>query len=108
MLERLMPIYQNHWWPAHYRANREWITAIQPFIDRHGAAISQGLTRTYGVMWPNQPIPVDLTVTAGPTGDTTINPAQVTMSSFDEANRGYAGSRSCFTKPRTDWGSSRS
>ena len=91
-LERLMPIYQKHWWPAHDRANREWIMAIQPFIDRHGAAISQGLTRTYGVTWPNQPIPVDLTVTAGPTGGyTTINPTQVTMSSSDEGNRGYRG-----------------
>jgi hypothetical protein len=67
-LERLMPIYQKHWWPAHDRGNREWIKAVQPLIDRHGAAISQALARTYGVTWPNQPIPVDLTVTAGPNG----------------------------------------
>ena len=91
-LERLMPTYQKHWWPAHDRANREWIMAIQPFIDRHGAAISQGLTRTYGVTWPNQPIPVDLTVTAGPFGGyTSLNPVQVTISASEESNRGYRG-----------------
>jgi hypothetical protein len=89
-LERLMPIYQRYWWPAHDRANREWITAAQPLVDRHGASISQALARTYGVTWPNQPIPVDVTVTAGPTGAyTSINPTQVTMSSSDEGNRGY-------------------
>jgi hypothetical protein len=91
-LERLMPIYQKYWWPAHDRANREWIMAIQPFIDRHGAAIGQGLTRTYGVTWPNQPIPVDLTVTAGPVGGyTSLDPVQVTISASEESNRGYRG-----------------
>ena len=48
-LERLMPIYQTHWWPEHDRANREWIAAIVPLVDRHGAAISQSLARVYGV-----------------------------------------------------------
>ena len=89
-LERLMPIYQKHWWPEHDRSNREWIAAIQPLVDRHGAAISQALTRTYGVTWPSEPIPVDLSVTAGPVGGyTTINPAHVMISSTDAGNRGY-------------------
>jgi hypothetical protein len=92
MLERLMPIYQKHWWPAHDRTNREWIAAAQPMIDRYGAAISQGLARTYGVTWPGQPIPVDLTVTAGPNAAyTTNNPTQVTISSPSEGNSGYRG-----------------
>lgn len=33
-LERLRPIYQKHWWPAHDRTNREWIAAVRPLIDR--------------------------------------------------------------------------
>ena len=32
-LERLMPIYQKHWWPEHDRANRAWIAAVQPLHD---------------------------------------------------------------------------
>ena len=45
MLERLMPIYRTRGWPEHDRANREWIATIVPLVDRHGAAISQSLTR---------------------------------------------------------------
>ena len=80
-LERLMPIYQKRWWPEHDRANREWIVGMQPLIDRHGAALSEALARVYGVSWPREPIPVDLTVTAGPDGAYgTSDPAHITMS----------------------------
>jgi len=89
-LERLLPIYQKLWWPAHDRANRAWIAAAQPLIDQHGAEISQELARTYGVSWPTNPIPVDVTVTAGPNGAfTSNNPTQITISSSEEDNRGY-------------------
>ena len=67
-LERLMPIYQKFLWPEHDRANRAYIAALQPLVDRHGAAIGQALARVYDVSWPRDPIPVDLTVTAGPSG----------------------------------------
>ena len=89
MLERLMPIYQKHWWPAHDRANRAWIVAVQPLLERHGAALGQAITRTYDTTWPNSPIPVDLSVTAGPVGAyTTGPPTNVTISSTDP---GYQG-----------------
>jgi len=89
-LERLMPIYQKLWWRSHDRGNREWIAAVQPLIDQHGAAISQALARTYGVTWPNKPIPVDVTVTAGPNGAyTSTDPTQVTISSTGDGNQGY-------------------
>jgi len=89
-LERLMPIYQKHWWPEHDRVNREWIAAAQQLVDRHGAALSQALTRVYGVAWPGEPIPVDLSVTAGPVGAYgTADPAHVIISSTDDGYRGY-------------------
>ncbi|HKH74646.1 MAG TPA: hypothetical protein VKA59_24980, partial [Vicinamibacterales bacterium] len=34
----------------------------------HGAALSQALARVYDVSWPRDPIPVDLSVTAGASG----------------------------------------
>jgi hypothetical protein len=90
-LERLMPIYQRRWWPEHDRANRAWIAAAQPLLDRHGRALSQALTRTYDTAWPNNPIPVDLSVTAGPNGAyTTGPPTHVTMSSTDSSLQGLA------------------
>jgi len=91
-LERLMPIYQEHWWPEHDRANRAWSVAIQSLLDRHGAAISQALTRVYGVMWPSEPMHVDLSVTAGPnSGYATVDPPHIVISSTDPGYRGYGG-----------------
>ena len=80
MLERLMPIYQKRWWPDHDRANREWIAAMRPLVDRHGAALSQALARVYDASWPREPIPVDLAVVAGASGAFgTSDPAHITM-----------------------------
>lgn len=89
-LERLMPIYRTHGWPEHDRANREWITAIVPLVDRHGAAISQSLMRTYGATWPIEPMHVDLSVVAGPVGGFSVN-NHITISSSDTSYRGYRG-----------------
>ena len=90
MLERLMPIYRTHWWPQHDRANREWISATVPLIERHGAAMSESLTRVYGTAWPAEPMHVDLSVVAGPVGAFSVN-GHITISSSDASYRGYAG-----------------
>jgi hypothetical protein len=91
-LERLMPIYQTHWWPEHDRVNRAWIAAVQPLLERHGTALSRALTRTYDTTWPSNPVPVDLSVTAGPAGAyTTGPPTHVTISSSDPGYQGLAG-----------------
>ena len=89
-LERLMPIYQKHWWLEHDRANRAWIAAVKPLVDRHGTALSQAVARTYDVAWPTSPIPVDLCVTAGPNGAYTTGPTHVTISSSDPSYQGLA------------------
>lgn len=90
-LERLMPIYREHWWPDHDRANRAWIAAVQPLLERYGTALSRALTRTYDTAWPSEPIPVDLSVTAGPNGAyTTGPPTHITISSSDPSYRGLA------------------
>lgn len=90
-LERLMPIYQKHWWPQHDRRNRAWIAAVEPLLERHGTALSRALTRTYDTTWPSNPIPVDLCVTAGPTGAYTSGPpTHVTISSSDPGYQGLA------------------
>jgi len=85
-----MPIYQKRWWPEHDRANRAWIAAVQPLLDRHGLALSQAVARTYDVTWPSSPIPVDVSVTAGPNGAYTTGPTHVTISSSDPGYQGLA------------------
>ena len=92
-----MPIYQRHWWPEHDRVNRVWIAAVQPLLERHGTALSQALTRTYGTTWPGNPVPVDLSVTAGPNGAyTTGPPTHVTISSSDPSLQGPAALETLF------------
>jgi hypothetical protein len=89
-LERLMPIYQKRWWPEHDRTNRAWIAAVQPLLDRHGAALSQAVARVYNVTWPPTPVPVDVSVTAGPNGAYTTAPTHVMISSSDPGYQGLA------------------
>jgi hypothetical protein len=89
-LDGLMPIYRTRGWPEHDRANSEWIATIVPLVDRHGAAISQSLTRVYGVTWPAEPMHVDVSVVAGPVGAFSVN-NHITISSSDQSYRGYAG-----------------
>jgi hypothetical protein len=89
-LQRLMPIYRAHGWTEHDRANREWIAAIVPLLDRHGPTISEALLRTYGAGWPAEPMHVDLSVVAGPVGGFSVN-NHITISSSDQSYRGYAG-----------------
>ena len=67
-LERLMPIYRKHWWPAHDRTNREWIAAVRPLIDRHGAAVNERMARAYDVAMPDNPVWVDVSVPRTPCG----------------------------------------
>lgn len=88
-LERVMPIYLKSAWPAQDRANRAWIEALQPLLDRHGLAISRALARTYDTAWPGDPIAVDLSPVAGPDGAyTTSPPTHITIASRDP---GYQG-----------------
>jgi len=88
-LERVMPIYLKSAWTAQDRANRAWIAALQPLLDRHGVAISRALAQTYETAWPRDPIPVDLAPTAGPDGAyTTSPPTHITIASRDP---GYQG-----------------
>jgi hypothetical protein len=90
-LERAMPIYQKHWWAEHDRANRAWIAAVQPLLERHGNALGQTITRAYDTKWPGNPIPIDLSASAGPTGAyTTGPPTHVTISSFERNHQGLA------------------
>ena len=89
-LERVMPIYQKHWWPEHDRGNRAWIAAVQPLLEQHGFALSQAVARAYDVTWPSSPIPVDVSVTAGPNGAYTTVPTHVMISSSDPGYQGLA------------------
>jgi hypothetical protein len=103
-LQQVMPVYQKYWWPQHDRGNREWIAAVQPLVDRHGAAISQAIARAYNASWPATPIAVDVTPFAGPVGGfSTGNPPHVTVSSQDASYKGYAALEMVFHEASHAW-----
>ena len=104
-LERLMPIYQKHWWPAHDRTNREWIDAVRPLIDRHGAALNQAITRAYDVTMPDNPVWVDVAVRAGSLGAYEAGPVtHVMISSVDSGYRQYKALEMLFHERSHAWG----
>jgi hypothetical protein len=105
-LERLMPIYRTHWWAAHDRMNREWIAAVRPLVDKHGAAINQAIVRAYDVARPDNPVWVDASVRASPNGAYETGPVtHVMISSVDEGYRGHAALEMLFHERSHAWDS---
>jgi hypothetical protein len=103
-LERLMPIYRKHWWPAHDRTNREWIAAARKLVDQHGAALNAAIARAYDVT-PDNPVWVDVAVYAHPVGAyTSSRPTHVMISSTDPGYAGYAALEMLFHERSHAWG----
>lgn len=103
-LESVAPIYRRHWWPAHDRDNRAWIAALQPLLRQHGREIADRVARTYGEVWPDQPIPIDLTMAAGPNGAYAAFPPHVTIDSTNPGHQGLAALESVFHESSHQWG----
>ena len=103
-LERLAPIYRAHWWPAHDAANRAWIAAVEPLLRRHGAALSRRIAASFDQSWPSEPIPVDLSVTAGPVGAYTTSPPTHTTIAPGPGYGGLASLEMLFHEASHAWG----
>lgn len=104
-LERLMPIYRKHWWPSHDEANRDWMAAVRPLVDRHGAALDTAIARAYDVTTPDNPVWVDVSVRAHPNGAYETGPVtHVVISSIDSGYRGYAALEMLFHERSHAWG----
>jgi hypothetical protein len=102
-LERVMPIYRKHWWPAHDRTNREWIAAAERLVARHGAALDAAMARAYDVT-PDHPVWVDVAVYAHPLGAyTTEKPTHVMIASTDPGYGGYAALEMLFHERSHAW-----
>lgn len=99
------PVYRAHWWPAHDAANRAWIAAVEPLVARYGRALAAGVAAAYDETWPDDPIPVDLSVQAGPVGAyTTAAPTATTISATDLGYQGRASLEMVFHEASHRWG----
>ena len=91
-LERAAPVYRTGWWPQHDRANREWIAAVAPLIERMGVELSSRLADLYQRPWPSGRMRVDVVCYGGPFGAyTSLDPTHITISSHDPRNQGVYG-----------------
>ncbi|MDD5541591.1 MAG: hypothetical protein PHX83_00275 [Acidobacteriia bacterium] len=90
-LENASKAYRAHWWPKHDLANRTWVAAVIPLIERYGEGISEKLSAVYHTPWPKTAIPTDVTVYATFAGAyTSLGPTHITLSSASAGNQGEA------------------
>jgi hypothetical protein len=67
-LEKALPVYERHWWPAHDISNRAWTAALAPVLRVIENDIPPRLEAAYGGNWPDVPVPVDVMVYCNPVG----------------------------------------
>src|SRR5687767_1636333 len=104
LLEEVAPIYRKYWWPAHDTMHRSWIAALQPLLERYGDRLGRAIPASYGAQWPSNPMPVDLSVFAGPVGAYTTTPPHTTLTSFDRSYHGLAALEMVFHEASHQWG----
>jgi hypothetical protein len=87
-LDTASSIYRTNWWPAHDKANRDWIAAVTPLVDQNGNQLTQKISTAYETPWPDAPIRVDVVAYANSSGAfTTLHPTRITLSSQDPSNQ---------------------
>lgn len=97
-LESAAPIYRNHWWPDHQKANEQFIAEMRPKAAEFGPVVIPRLERLFGMNWPSQPLQVDITYYVAEVGSayTTEHPAHSTIASSREDNHGLPGVETIF------------
>jgi len=97
VLAAVAPVYRKHWWPAHDRANREWITAIVPRAQSLAPSVPDRLAKLYGTPWFTTPVRIDVVFVGNRQGAYTfINPTHVTISASDPEHQDWTGAEIIF------------
>ncbi|MEM1204475.1 MAG: hypothetical protein AAGN66_14675 [Acidobacteriota bacterium] len=87
-LRSAAPVYRQLWWPRHSEANREWVAAVTPLIERHGPAVETLVTRAYGLPWPRDGFPVQVSAYSNWAGAYSTEGRLLVISGLDEETRG--------------------
>lgn len=67
-IERALPVYQRHWWPAHDARNRRWIEAVLPLVRATEDDMARRIAAAYGGAWPAAPVPIEVVAYANDVG----------------------------------------
>lgn len=103
-LERAAPIYRKYWWPAHEASHRSWVAQAQPFLARHAVALSRDIPAALDATWPAKPVPVELSVTAGPDDAYTTDGPRTTLATPPAGYRGPVSLEILFHEASHGWG----
>jgi hypothetical protein len=91
VLDEAAPIYRAHWWQLHGAANRTWIKAVMPLVDKNGVTLSQQIAMAFETPWPDHPLRIDVVAYANFGGAyTTLHPSRIIVSSIDGGNQDIA------------------
>lgn len=90
-LLKAAPVYRKHWWARHNADNQEWVSHLEPLVQRYGSTLSTQMASIYREPWPQYPVRVDTVAYANWAGAyTTDDPTRPTISTTDTANQGAA------------------
>lgn len=105
VLDSAAPTYRKHRWKEHDAANRRFISALTPLLERHGEAIAKRLVTTFDTSWPSQPIRADVVRDAGPPGNARTNsePTHITIAADDPRHQGLASLEVIFHEASHKW-----
>jgi hypothetical protein len=93
VLRAAAPIYRQHLWPIHDRANREWITAAVAKLQTISPAVPERLSKLYDAPWFTRPLRVDVVRVSSREGAfTSLNPlpGHITLSTSSPAGQDWA------------------
>jgi hypothetical protein len=102
-LNRAAPIYRKAWWPAHHRANKQWVDAMRPAVDRHGPGILAFITKIYELPWPVGGYPVHLSGYTNWAGAYSTTGPLLMIASLDKGNAGEDGLEIIFHESMHQW-----
>jgi hypothetical protein len=105
ILQRAAPIYRKAWWPKHQKANRAWVTAMQPYVDKDGPTVLSFITRAYQFTWPEAGYAVHLSAFSNWAGAFSTGVGVLVISSLTEGNRGPYGLETLFHESMHQWDS---
>ncbi len=98
-LTRAAAVYRRHFWPAHDRANREWIADAVARVRALSPIVPDRLAALYRTPWFAAPVRVDVVFVGKRQGAYTAltpAPAHITISSTDSDSQGWAGAEIVF------------
>jgi hypothetical protein len=99
VLAAAAPAYRKHWWPAHDRANREWIEQAVTAVQSLSPAVPDRLAGLYETPWFTSPVRVDVVFVGNRQGAYTAldpAPAHITIASTDRDTQGWAAAELVF------------